>query len=120
MAGIYGNSIEDRARELELRRHLDAHASSIRYEQQLKDAIEDKAREVVKDSGYLCDIFQEQPDRFLDAVAKLIAESEQPARTLEERNDLKSSAYYDFHNTLIDMASELPMVRRLAEASLED
>jgi hypothetical protein len=120
MTGIYGTHPEDRARDRELNRYLDAHSKTIHDEQRFQDELEDQAAEVVKDSGYLFDIFQENADGFLDAVAKLIAESEQRAASSAERRDQQADAYYDFRLTLIEMAKSLPSVQRLAEKALED
>jgi hypothetical protein len=120
LVGIYGSSTEDRARASELNRYLDAHSKTIHDEQLFQDELEDQAAEVVKDSGYLFDIFQENADGFLDAVAKLIAESEQRAASSAERRDQQAAAYYDFRLTLIEMAKSLPSVQRLAEKALED
>jgi hypothetical protein len=120
MTGIYGTHLEDRARERELDRYLDAQAKTIRDEQRYQGELEDQAADAVKDAGDLLDIFDKDPDGFIGAVATLIAECEKRAKTSEEFRDNVMQAYYDFHTTLIEKAKELSTVQIRAENALEE
>jgi hypothetical protein len=112
MTGIYGTHPEDRARDRELNRYLDAQAKTIHDEQRYQDELEDQAASSVKDAGDLLDIFDKDPDGFIGAVATLIAEC--------EKRDNVMQAYYDFHTTLIEKAKELSTVQIRAENALKE
>ena len=96
MSGIYGSTTEDRIRERELDRHLDAQFDD---DQKLADILNDLSYERVTDAAYIEAIFDHDPDGMFEAVARMVSKARKtvPGLSIEQQ---QAHAYRGFADWL--------------------
>lgn len=118
MSGCFGNSSEDRARERELNRYLDACAMDDKQEQRYEDALDDIALECLEDSGYLYDVFDSNVDAFMAALAQFFKASDNIR--LADVLTIRNSNFMELRDKLAILAKELPSIQQLAHTQVEN
>ena len=118
MAGIFGNTSEDRTRERELNRYLDAQFSVERDEQHYQDVLDYVSEEILSNRDWLFTLYDESPERFMDALVKLFNDVKIPCGL--DINTQRSMAFTNLRDTLKEMAKSLQAVQRLAEVESDE